>query len=118
MFQKENAMRRATRRALITVAIMSFAVMGCTSEEELERRKKAAFEDCIDDAVSKCERACSSDPKFVYCGIVYMDQVLGSGCTAEMDALSYEEKVEKCKSRACSKVKSEAWDACWEQHRR
>lgn len=111
-------MLAAKRKCLIVLGIVSFFVLGCTSKEEIERRKQEAFNDCIKDTVSDCERACSSDPKFVYCGIVYMDRVIGSGCTVEMDALSYEKKVERCKSRACGKVKNDAWDACWAQHRR
>ena len=70
------------------------------------------FDKCLDNIESKCESACSIDALDTYCGVIYLDKVVGSGCVSEMRKLPFKERVEKCKKEACRKMVVDAFDAC------
>lgn len=102
------------RKPILFAAILACCVVavGCgPSEAEKERQAQAKRDECIANAKSSCQSACLSDPEGVYCVMLY-ENVVGSGCTRELDSLSYEEKVKKCQSRACSAFVRDAIMEC------
>ena len=73
---------------------------------------------CIRKAVDSCESACEKDPTTTYCGIMFMDGVVGSGCTQDMKSRQYGAQVERCKATACEKMEDQAWEGCYSQMKR
>lgn len=102
--------------SLLFVAFLT----GCTSEEELQRQEAAkeaqetaARDRCIDNHVSRCKKACEVDPIKAYCGVVYPDNVIGSGCVQHLDWMARSEQIEACKARACDgEMLLSAFEAC------
>ena len=88
--------------------LVVFFLAGCTSEEELKRQEaakevqeSAARDRCIAKFVNDCKKACEVDPIMAYCGFVYPDDVIGSGCVQHLDGMTRGEQIEACQQQAC-----------------
>lgn len=81
--------------------IFALMLAACESKEEVERRRQAAVDSCINSYERKCKSACQRDPKFMYCSTKYGNDVIGSGCSSMMNSLSNSEQISKCEKLAC-----------------
>ena len=103
-------------RYLLEIKSYSFAlacivlISACAESEEAriareeariarEKAENAARESRVESCVSRNIRACDVDPEFTYCGIVYGDNVIGSGCTSKIRNKPFNERAQFCKEQ-------------------
>ena len=101
---------------LVIFLIFLVALAGCETREEKDLRISKAHDKCYDESykasIEACEATCEADPKVAYCGIVYGDKVVGSGCSLTIERMAELEDTETlykktkkltavCKKLAC-----------------
>ncbi|OPX55784.1 hypothetical protein SAMN02745127_01127 [Oceanospirillum multiglobuliferum] len=82
--------------------LVTTALMGCTSEEERNKKENARYEACMERYTERCKKACSIDPVLMYCGSKGVNNIIGSGCKTEIEKTPFYDREAKCISSACN----------------
>ena len=56
------------------------------------------------DTARQCFQACNQNPVDTYCVGMYLDNIIGSGCVAEIKYISWKAAIYKCIKDACSRM--------------